>query len=136
MRVKLTIFTDGASRGNPGPASYGFFIQDENSQTLYEEGKYLGVNTNNFAEYSAVLNSLLYIKNSFKNISELNFFMDSKLVVEQLSGRFKIKNEKLKKLIAEIRALETGVKITYSHIPREKNKIADFLANKVLDSLN
>ena len=133
--MKLIVYTDGASRGNPGPSSYGFSIMDKEKKILYEEGKYLGINTNNFAEYSAVLAALIYIQKNFEK-AFITFFMDSKLVVEQLSGRYKIKSLSLKVLIDQIK--ELGQKIgptTYSHIPREKNKIADFLANKVLDSL-
>lgn len=134
--MKLIIYTDGASRGNPGPASYGFSIQNEKGEILYEEGKYLGQNTNNFAEYSAVLNALLHIKNNFKNISEVNFFMDSKLAVEQLSGRFKIKSPHLKPIIEKILILTMelgGVK--FNHVPRSKNMLADKLANQALDKL-
>ena len=133
--MKLIVYTDGASRGNPGPSSYGFSILDKEKKILYEEGKYLGINTNNFAEYSAVLAALIYIQKNFEK-AVITFFMDSKLVVEQLSGRYKIKSLSLKVLIDQIKELENKIgPTTYSHIPREKNKIADFLANKALDSL-
>ena len=132
--MKLIIFTDGASRGNPGPSSCGFLIQDFRGKTLYEEGKYLGINTNNFAEYSGVLNALVYIRKNFHHISEINFFMDSKLVVEQLSGRYKIKSPSLKILIDQIRELEKGFPhISFQHIRRELNTKADLLANLALD---
>lgn len=132
---KLIIYTDGASRGNPGHSSYGFTIKDESGKLLYEEGKYLGVNTNNFAEYSAVLAALNYMKENFNAKPRVDFFMDSKLVVEQLCGRFKIKSPTLGELIYRIREIEKGFgEITYTHVPREKNKIADCLANLALDS--
>lgn len=132
--MKLTVYTDGASRGNPGPASYGFFIQDSRGKILYEEGKYLGINTNNFAEYSGVLNALVYIQKKFRSVSEINFFMDSKLVVEQLSGRYKIKSLTLKILIDQIQVLENNFPgISYQHIRRELNTKADLLANLALD---
>ncbi len=138
-KKELTIFTDGASRGNPGPASYGFVISDTNGQVLYEEGKAVGVNTNNFAEYTAVLEALRYVKESFK--SELpvkvNFFADSRLVVEQLSGRFRVKALNLIPLVEQIRELESQVgKVSYTHVYREKNKYADKLANLALDKLS
>lgn len=135
--MKLVVYTDGASRGNPGPASYGFTISDARG-LVYQEGVCLGINTNNYAEYMAVVKSLGWIKNKFeKHLRQLTieYFADSKLVVEQLSGRYKIKSENLKPLIAQIRKLEIYFyKISYNHVPREKNKEADRLANFALDN--
>jgi ribonuclease HI len=131
----LTIFTDGASRGNPGPASYGFVITGEDGKVIYEEGKYIGTTTNNVAEYSAVLTALQHVTENIPSVSAVNFFADSRLVVEQLNGRFKIKNENLKRLILEIKNLEQKfARVTYTHVYREKNKIADKLANLALDN--
>lgn len=133
--MKIYIYTDGASRGNPGPSSYGFTIADEQRKILYEEGKFLGVNTNNFAEYSAVLAALEYVKENFKT-SKVTFFMDSKLVAEQLSGRYKIKSPNLIPLIGKIKDLESKLTgVSYNHIPRAQNKQADCLANKALDDI-
>lgn len=132
--MKLIIYTDGASRGNPGPASYGFVIVD--GKKVYEEGKYIGINTNNFAEYSAVLKSLEYLKSHFEKTVEieLNFLMDSKLVVEQLSGRFKIKSATLRVLFNQIKVHLLSFKgAKFTHIPREKNQQADRVANLALD---
>lgn len=133
--MKLVIYTDGASRGNPGLSSYGFSIKDAQGRIIYEEGKYIGIRTNNFAEYSAVLSALEWVgKHLKKEEIEINFFMDSKLAVEQLSGRFKIKSQNLIPLINQIRQLELQFNgISYQHIRRELNKIADALANKALD---
>jgi ribonuclease HI len=134
--MKLTIYTDGASRGNPGPASYGFAVYDQDLNIEHEQGKYLGTNTNNFAEYSAVLAALEYVVQNYEGneYPEINFFMDSKLVVEQLSGRYKIKSPTLLLLINDIRKLEKFFPhILYTHVPREKNKVADRLANLALD---
>lgn len=133
--MKLVIYTDGASRGNPGLSSYGFSIKDVRGKVIYEEGKYIGIKTNNFAEYSAVLSALGWAgKHLKKEEIEIDFLMDSKLVVEQLSGRFKIKSRNLIPLINQIRQLELQFnRISYRHIPRESNKIADALANKALD---
>lgn len=133
----LTVYTDGASRGNPGKSSYGFVIINDRKKEIYKEGKYIGVNTNNFAEYTAVLKALEYIKKNFKGEVSINFFMDSRLVVEQLSGRFKIKAPNLKPLIAQIRDLEGQYKqILYTHVPRSMNMLADYQANLALDNLN
>lgn len=134
--MKLTIYTDGASRGNPGLSAYGFTISGEDGKLRYEEGEYIGIATNNFAEYTAVLKSLEYLKRSFSDLSllDLKFLMDSKLVAEQLSGRFKVKSENLKPIIAEIKSLLNNFKSAeFTHIPREKNKLADRLANYALD---
>jgi ribonuclease HI len=133
--MRLTVFTDGASRGNPGHASYGFVVLDEDKKIIFEEGKYLGIQTNNFAEYSAVLSALEYLKNNYSSNYELIFFMDSLLVASQLSGRYKIKSPNLKLLTMEIKKLEIYFsKVNYNHIPREKNKLADKLANLALDN--
>ncbi|MBI2600094.1 ribonuclease HI family protein [Candidatus Daviesbacteria bacterium] len=136
--MRLIIYTDGASRGNPGKASYGFLIKGSSGEILYSEGKFLGIATNNFAEYSAVLSAYEYIKQKWDGkITELNFFMDSKLVVEQLSGRFRVKSENLKPLIYEIKKNESLFsRVAYKHVPRRLNSEADAIANKALDNLN
>ncbi len=133
--MKLTVFTDGASRGNPGPASYGFVITDK-GKLVYEEGKTLGITTNNVAEYTSVLQSLKYIKENYaRNLPiTVEYFADSRLVVEQLSGRFKVKSAHLREIIMQINILVTEIgNITFNHVPREKNKDADKLANEALD---
>lgn len=134
--MKLIIYTDGASRGNPGPASYGFTISDEKGKLLYEEGHYIGISTNNVAEYMAVLEALKYVKKTFSKQSlQIELFADSKLVVEQLSGRFKVKSPHLKPLIEQIQILklELGGAI-HNHVPRVHNSRADRLANQALDN--
>lgn len=134
--TKLIIYTDGASRGNPGPAAYGFTVSDGSGKLLHEEGEYIGVTTNNVAEYTAVLKALKWVKNKFKKATVgVNFFADSKLVAEQLSGRFKVKSAHLKPMTEQIKILgfELGG-VMYSHVPREKNTEADRLANKALDN--
>ena len=135
--MKLTVYTDGASRGNPGPASYGFTISDEKGKLLYEEGKYIGNTTNNVAEYTAVYKALKYIREKYsKDSLEIEFFADSRLVVEQLSGRFKVKSPHLRLIIEKIRVLSMQLGgALHTHVPREKNKEADRLANLALDSL-
>ncbi len=135
--MKLIIYTDGASRGNPGPASYGFTIAAGNGKLLAEAGEYIGITTNNVAEYTAVLESLKRIKEKYsQNFPlKLELFADSKLVAEQLSGRYKVKSPHLKPIIEKIKilAMELGG-ITYNHIPREQNSAADRLANIALDA--
>jgi len=135
---KIAIYTDGGSRGNPGPAALGVYIEDENKKELARIGKTLGVATNNFAEYSAIVEGLSWAienKNKF-NIEKISFFMDSQLAYSQLVGLYKVKNEKIRELIFLIRQKEAELKIPvwYNHIPREQNKKADFMVNFALDN--
>lgn len=133
--MKLIIFTDGASRGNPGHASYGFTISDKKNNLLYKEGCYIGITTNNVAEYTAVCEALKYAREKFgQNLVRVEVYADSKLVAEQLSGRYKVKSALLKPLIEKIKilSLELGG-VTFSHVPRSKNIEADRLANIALD---
>ncbi len=137
--MKLIIYTDGASRGNPGPSSYGFTITDETGQIIHEEGEYIGITTNNVAEYTGYLSALKKVKEKFAELGliEIDHFADSRLVVEQLSGRFKVKSPHLREIISEIRILERDLgQIIHKHIFREKNTLADRLANIALDSKN
>ena len=133
----LRIYTDGASRGNPGRASYGFTIQDKNGKFLGKVGKFIGEATNNVAEYTAVLAALKYTKDKYGNQKpQIELFADSKLVVQQLLGNFKIKSTHLKPIIEKIKILswELGG-VIFTHISRTKNTAADTLANIALDSL-
>lgn len=136
--MKLTIYTDGASRGNPGPASYGFIITDEGGKLLHQEGMFIGRATNNVAEYTAVLKALKQVREKFSaNIQniQIEVYADSKLVAEQLSGRYKIKSAHLRPLIEQIKILSLELRgVFYFHIPRSKNTAADKLANQALDS--
>src|SRR3989344_2099719 len=110
--MKLRIYTDGASRGNPGKASYGFLIKDEDGVILHQEGKYIGVATNNVAEYTAVLKSFEYIKKHQKKLDQLSveLITDSLLIASQLAGKFKIKNLNLKEIYLQIKSLEEDFK--------------------------
>lgn len=136
--MKLLINTDGASRGNPGHSAYGFIIKDESGTVLHQEGGYMGIATNNVAEYTAILKALQYIKNQFSNKSlTLDCYADSKLLIEQLSGRFKVKNHTLKRFFEQIKLLELSLGVVfYRHIPREQNFLADKLANQALDQIS
>jgi ribonuclease HI len=133
----LIIHTDGGARGNPGPAASAFVVFDESKKETFKSGKYLGLTTNNVAEYSGVLQALQWLKNlpSDSRPAAVNFFLDSLLVVNQLNGIFKVKDSKLRLLILDIRSLETetGVTVSYHAVPREKNKEADLLVNQTLD---
>lgn len=127
----LTLYADGASRGNPGPASYGAALFSGETQLvgLYDT---LGVRTNNFAEYSAVIAGLQYVVDHNLGPKVL-VRMDSKLVVEQLSGRWKIKHPDLIELAVTAQRLLRNLEVRFEWIPREQNTVADALANLALD---
>ena len=136
MENTLTIHTDGGARGNPGPAAIGVVIERD-GKLIHEFGKTIGDTTNNVAEYTAVIEALNKIRELGIMNKELKiyFFLDSKLVVEQLNGNYKIKDAKLRELSLKIRMLEqeSGGVIIYSYTPRENNKQADLQVNLALD---
>lgn len=137
MQEKITIFTDGGSRGNPGIAGAGVYIIDEKGQEICREYKYLGLKTNNEAEYLALNLALSYLKKHLKNTTALVFKLDSKLVVEQMNKNWKIKEDRLRSLAQENwQILNTLPHSTceIKYIPREENKMADMLANQAMDS--
>lgn len=136
IKDKLIIFCDGGSRGNPGEAAYGFVVYDSAMKVIYEEGKTLGIQTNNFAEYTAVIQSLHWVlKNIRIQPPKIEFFLDSKLAVEQLSGTWRVKSENIRELFITIKNIERkfSSQITYTHVRREKNKEADRMVNLALD---
>jgi ribonuclease HI len=134
--LKLKIFSDGGARGNPGPAASAFVVFD-NGEKIYEESKYLGVATNNIAEYKALLMALRWFEKNKTRYKKhaLHFYLDSQLVVRQLNGRYKIKSPNIKPLVIEIKNIEReiGNLINYTSVPREKNKISDALVNMAID---
>jgi ribonuclease HI len=136
---KITVFTDGGARGNPGPAALGVYIQDESGKTLASIGKVIGQATNNVAEYSAIVEGLnwLLLNKQKLNIQSVNFFMDSQLACSQLNGVYKVKNARIRDFVFEIRQKEAelGVSITYAHVRREQNTKADSMVNQALDNL-
>lgn len=143
--MKLIINTDGAARGNPGPAA-GAFVLKSSAGNLQEIcGKYLGETTNNDAEYLACIEALKRVlmkkgdwgnMGNQGNLEEIVIKSDSLLLVSQLTGKWKIKDRNLQKKVMEVKKLERelGCKINYIHIPRELNKEADKEANRILDS--
>lgn len=131
--AKLTVYTDGASRGNPGEAGAGIVILNEQGEELFASGTYLGQCTNNVAEYKALLLGLTEAKKL--GGEELSLFLDSELIVRQIQGAYKVKNAKLKPLFSEVSALLSGFKAyRVAHVPRSKNKRADGLANEGIDA--
>jgi ribonuclease HI len=128
----LRIFTDGASRGNPGPAGLGVVIEDEAGMRLRGLHRWLGITTNNEAEYHALIEGL-------KAVAEwkpdrLEVYLDSKLVVEQVTGRYRVKKPELQVLCKQATALLAGFpQVQVRHVEREKNRGADALANMAVD---
>ncbi|OGR87692.1 MAG: hypothetical protein A3A86_06660 [Elusimicrobia bacterium RIFCSPLOWO2_01_FULL_60_11] len=131
----LEIFVDGASRGNPGPASYGVCILKEGGDGYIEFSEYLGHATNSIAEYEALIRGLEEAKKM--GAEELDIFTDSQLVARQFSGVYKVKHENTRERMARVRKLENGFKrVSVTHIPRSShpgNKRADRLANIALN---
>jgi ribonuclease HI len=134
--MKFIVHTDGGARGNPGPAAVGVVIEDGTKKTLRRFGKQIGETTNNVAEYTAVAEALRVIRELGGESPDVEFYLDSTLVVNQLNGLFKIKDATLRTLVTDIRILEqeVGGVVRYTAVPREQNRRADFLVNQALDN--
>ncbi len=138
--MHLTIHTDGGSLNNPGPAACSYIITKADKSVVEKKFVFLGNQTNNYAEYSGVKNAfiaLLRLKEKLK-ITSLSFISDSLLMVNQLNGLYKVKNEGIRVFVFEIRSLEQqiNVPITYKHVLRELNQEADALVKECLDPLH
>ena len=127
----LTIYTDGASSGNPGPSGIGIVILDKEGRQVGKVSSYIGRRTNNYAEYAALIRALkiaIYFKTS-----ELKIRTDSELIVKQLRGEYKVKNENIRKLYDEAASLVKKIKrCTIEHVPRTQNEKADYLARRAV----
>ncbi len=136
---KLTLYTDGGARGNPGPAGAGAVVLDESGKTVKEVSKYLGHQTNNYAEYQAVILGLETIKKHFGTPQSkqlhIEVKMDSELICKQLNGEYQIKEETLFPLYITVHNLlvSTFPHVTFTHIPRAENSRADRMANEAMD---
>ena len=134
----LIIHTDGGARGNPGPAATGFTIHNQAGKLLFQLGTTIGSTTNNVAEYTAVIHALSWVDNNHLLLSgfgSIQAFLDSSLVVNQLAGKFKIRQQHLIPLYRQTHALiaKIGVPVHFSYIPRLQNSAADKLVNLALD---
>ena len=130
---ELKLFTDGCARGNPGPAGAGYVITDMSGSEIDSGFKFLGKSeTNNQAEYGALIVGLSKCLNQSKGI--VHVYSDSELMVKQLTGAYRITKPHLRKMAENVRKLMEGFqKVTFHHIKRDKNKIADELANRAVD---
>lgn len=135
--VKIKIFTDGGSRGNPGIAGFGVVVLDEDNKNIFEGARYIGYKTNNEAEYGGLIFALNWLKDNYvaKNITEAELNSDSELMVKQMQGIYKVKAENLKDLNKQARefVLSIKTKISFKAIRRELNSKADALANEAMD---
>jgi ribonuclease HI len=128
----ISIYIDGASRGNPGEAGAGAILKDGRGKTLKKISKYLGVATNNVAEYQALLLGLKEAKKL--GVKELGIYSDSELLIKQMEGEYRVKSENLKDLFRKaIKELKKFSRSAFFHIPREENREADRLANRAID---
>jgi ribonuclease HI/pterin-4a-carbinolamine dehydratase len=130
---QIKLFADGGSRGNPGPSASGYVLMDMDDNILFKSGVYLGITTNNQAEYQALKFGLEAAQKA--GAREVDVHMDSMLVVNQMKGIFKVKNRDLWPIHESIKELASHFKkVTYTHVPRELNKLADAEVNTTLDA--
>jgi ribonuclease H / adenosylcobalamin/alpha-ribazole phosphatase len=132
LALKVRLFTDGGARGNPGPAAYGYVLEAEDGTVLAAHGEAIGLATNNVAEYSALIAGL---ERAIElALGEVEVVSDSELMVKQMRGEYKVKNEALRDLSLRAARLASAVgKVRYTAVRREHNKLADQLVNDALD---
>jgi ribonuclease HI len=131
--VKATLFTDGGSRGNPGPAAYAFVLEAEDGTVLEARGEAIGIATNNVAEYSALVAGLERAVEA--GVDELEVVSDSELLVKQMRGEYRVKNKALQDLFLDASRLARKIqRVTYTAVRREHNTLADGLVNEALDA--
>jgi ribonuclease HI len=130
--VKARLFTDGGSRGNPGPAAYAYVLEAEDGTVLDARGETIGVATNNVAEYSALVAGLE--RAAELRVTELEVVSDSELLVKQMLGEYRVKNRALQDLFLDASRLACAIRqVTYTAVRREHNELADSLVNEALD---
>jgi ribonuclease H / adenosylcobalamin/alpha-ribazole phosphatase len=130
---KATLFTDGGARGNPGPAAYGYVLEADDGTVLAAHGERIGVATNNVAEYRALIAGLE--KALELGLDEVGVVSDSELLVKQMTGDYRVKNEALRELHSEASRLARRIDdVSYTAVRREHNELADRLVNEALDA--
>jgi ribonuclease HI len=131
--VKATLYTDGGARGNPGPAAFAFVLEADDGTVLDARGEAIGTATNNVAEYSALVAGLRRAVEA--GVDELEVVSDSELLVKQMRGEYKVKNRALQDLFLDASRLARELEaVTYRHVRREHNELADRLVNEALDT--
>jgi ribonuclease HI len=137
LSMNINVYTDGGSRNNPGHSGYGLVIYDNHKKILFKESKYIGIKTNNEAEYLALIGALEWISSNIKkyNFTQINFFSDSQLMVRQLQHLYKVKATNLKPLFATVQKFlnEINTPYIFKDVTREFNQLADELANQAMN---
>jgi len=135
--MNINVYTDGGSRGNPGHSGYGLVIYDDDQKILFQESKYLGIKTNNEAEYSGLIGALSWINDNQKSldISQINFYADSQLMIRQMQKIYKVKSPNLIPIFNQAQDFIKTISspIFFKDIRRDFNKFADQLANEAMD---
>ena len=132
--MKARLFTDGGARGNPGPAAFAYVLEGDDGTPIAAHGEAIGTATNNVAEYSALIAGLERAAES--GVTELDVRSDSELMVKQMRGEYRVKNPALQELFLDAsRAARALGRVTYTHVRREHNELADRLVNDALDAL-
>lgn len=136
-KTTYTIFSDGGSRGNPGPAAFGYVIYDPNGERIAESAQYIGITTNNQAEYQGITAALEALQ-SLQPTAPVVCKLDSQLVVRQIQGIYRLKHEALRPWLSRIQTAikELPVPISFCDVPRSENREADALVNKALDAVS
>ena len=131
--MKARLYTDGGARGNPGPAASAYVLEGEDGTVLAAQGEAIGIATNNVAEYRALVAGLQLAADA--GVSELEVLSDSELMVKQMRGEYKVKNAALQELFLEASHTARRLRqVTFTHVPREGNALADSLVNEALDA--
>jgi ribonuclease HI len=132
--VKARLFTDGGSRGNPGPSAFGYVLEAEDGTVLAAHGEAIGIATNNVAEYRALVAGLA--RAAELQVGELEVVSDSELLVKQMRGEYRVRNEALRQFSVEAARLARQLgSVTYTAVRREHNELADRLVNEALDAI-
>jgi len=138
---QLLINTDGGSRGNPGPAAIGVTANTSSGEVVFELSEYIGVQTNNVAEYMAVIRALTYLNDQKISTEKLTFILDSQLIVRQIQGIYRVKESHLQSLVSDVKKLlgivkenNPTVSVSFQTVLRDQNKRADQLVNQALDA--
>ena len=133
--MKISIYTDGGARGNPGIAGFGLIVLDDQNREIFHQSKFLGIKTNNQAEYLGLIAALTWLKDHQSDFTAINFYSDSQLMVRQITGLYKVKSPNLKPLFTAAQNLIGQIKppIAFLDIRRGKNELADSLANQAMD---
>lgn len=131
--MKARLYTDGGARGNPGPAAYAYVLETDDGTVLAAHGEAIGVATNNVAEYRALVEGLRKARELA--VGEVEVVSDSELLVKQMRGEYRVKNEALRELVAEATSLARRLgRVHYTAVRREHNELADRLVNEALDA--